>query len=1186
MRPIRLPPVEANDAEPIRRVNIFPHRHLGEVEFDIRDRYLTKRLDALAAGSPEGAVAGLDLAPPAFDATAGGAAPDRIMLQPGLAVAGGRHVLRLSAPISLSLAEIGMLAKQGDGFYLLALRLVEDDTVWGPAERPDAREETDPLRDARRDSFVEAVLSTRLGPLPATLDGAAADRFANLHAAGLFGGSPMGTTGGAVPIALLALRGGRVVWLNQAAGRWEAAPDAGSRLLLAQVRDAMGRAMPTLQTADRAAQSRLAARCPRLPAAAMLPAILLRDPAGPAPECPFLPPRLVVLMTPLPASAVPAVMRRELRRAPLDLEAPAGEAAMLLLVVADRDWRPNLADMPRPDLTLLEQLFAAFHQARLDWRSLRQAHDALFAGLDAMPEAVRRRLAAALALAADQRPTGPRAALGLAAPATGDQDFDAAITALAGGDTFAAWAAAAGRPAALDALGNADALRKRLIARGEALDAPPEPPADPAPLAAAVWGGKPPAAEATYARWLGGRATVDYAAPASGALGLVAELVLAQCRLVLVEARVAHYASLLAEHDDLLVTQRGQMQFMTSALARLTAPGSPASSVALAAAPQPGGEEATGDTAAGRPVATGGLSEGLRFSLFDPAPQTMMMAFKSDIGSKAGAIGGLFAEQQVSAAASPAFLAGLSPQGAETGFARQLVQLRIAEPVAKGGYARDTATSGITLARQRMQELGFASGDLPDLAKIAPRITDATVDDETKAISTIPAQIEVLFGALGRIERRRRDLQARQLDFAQTAALLRQRIATLTAEIAASRAARLAAARTAQASEGDYLSAQRLVAEDTQRVARLTRERERILGNPLALLCVRRRQTQIALPLPDPLPLRDAAPGDIVPGCRDTHDAPLPEGVDQFLDFVLDLPVAAFARLAGLETQLPAPAGLAALLEARTIRLQARGTMAQAAVATLGVSATPAAPRLLPILQRAREALVPLAARRLPVLASLAATQREAARVLSVADVLAGRRGRLREAASALRDTLETAGHCMLASLAKLPPSVRFAWSEAAEENALDLRRPERWPFFGVGAEQEEVFNALRSVTELVLFLQRQLADEADGTAQATMGAYIRALLIEAAHGEPEELLRGRVLAVPRLVQPGAILRLELTRPAAPGTRLQLLDDTRRLVAELRVDDRDGEGTVASLVRIADPAAELRAGLAVVAAKG
>ncbi|MBK1660982.1 hypothetical protein [Paracraurococcus ruber] len=420
MTPVRLPPVDP-DADPPKRLNLVPHRHLGQAEFGIRDRYLGQRLDALAAGAPEGVVAGLDLSPAAFDATGGGAAPDRLLLRPGIAVLGGRRVLRLSAPLSLGLADLvprvaGAPAIE-DGVYLLVLRLAEAETVWGPADRPDAREEGDPLRDERRDSLVEARLSPRLAllpgggsglprdepvapppgdlppdqPPPPRFDGVAADRFANLRAAALVGGNGMAADG-AVPLALVAVQAGAIRWLNQAAGRWEAAADAGARLLAAQVHDALARAVAADPQMPEARQKALRLRLPRLPAAGQLPALLLQDPAGVRPACPLFPPSLDVGMAPLPAGAVPAVLRQGLRRAPLDLSGDTADAVTLLPVVADRDWRPDLADRPRPDLRLLEQLFAAFHQARRDWRDRALAHAAVFNGVAPMQDGLRHRV--------------------------------------------------------------------------------------------------------------------------------------------------------------------------------------------------------------------------------------------------------------------------------------------------------------------------------------------------------------------------------------------------------------------------------------------------------------------------------------------------------------------------------------------------------------------------------------------------------------------------------------------------------------------------------------------------------------------------------------------------------------------------------------------------------------------------
>jgi len=43
---------------------------------------------------------------------------------------------------------------------------------------------------------------------------------------------------------------------------------------------------------------------------------------------------------------------------------------------------------------------------------------------------------------------------------------------------------------------------------------------------------------------------------------------------------------------------------------------------------------------------------------------------------------------------------------------------------------------------------------------------------------------------------------------------------------------------------------------------------------------------------------------------------------------------------------------------------------------------------------------------------------------------------------------------------------------------------------------------------------------------------------------------------------------VQLNRPAAAGARLQLLDDARRVVGLLRVQDQDEQGAVADIVQV------------------
>jgi hypothetical protein len=76
----------------------------------------------------------------------------------------------------------------------------------------------------------------------------------------------------------------------------------------------------------------------------------------------------------------------------------------------------------------------------------------------------------------------------------------------------------------------------------------------------------------------------------------------------------------------------------------------------------------------------------------------------------------------------------------------------------------------------------------------------------------------------------------------------------------------------------------------------------------------------------------------------------------------------------------------------------------------------------------------------------------------------------------------------------------------------------------------------------------------------------LRACLVDVAHGEASEMLTGRITVASARLATGITLRAELSREVRPGTRLHLLDESRRVVGIVRVDDQDEQGTVVRVI--------------------
>ena len=95
----------------------------------------------------------------------------------------------------------------------------------------------------------------------------------------------------------------------------------------------------------------------------------------------------------------------------------------------------------------------------------------------------------------------------------------------------------------------------------------------------------------------------------------------------------------------------------------------------------------------------------------------------------------------------------------------------------------------------------------------------------------------------------------------------------------------------------------------------------------------------------------------------------------------------------------------------------------------------------------------------------------------------------------------------------------------------------------------------------------------------------IRAAVIVSAHGDPNEIVRGRVALPPRRMAVGESLRLTLDRVAAAGTRLQILDDVQRVVGLVAVKDTDPRGTIAEVLRVDDARTRVNTRFTVVATR-
>lgn len=378
---------------------------------------------------------------------------------------------------------------------------------------------------------------------------------------------------------------------------------------------------------------------------------------------------------------------------------------------------------------------------------------------------------------------------------------------------------------------------------------------------------------------------------------------------------------------------------------------------------------------------------------------------------------------------------------------------------------------------------------------------------------------------------------------------------------------------------GDYGVAQRLLDEDWRQVFASNEKRTRILTTALrGLYYVRVRSTPVSAPLPDPLELRHGSSGDIVPGCDWTEEVDLPAALDPFFHAVCEIPMDDWARLQPFRLRLPPIEQFHYLDQMRQARFKAR-PQTQATTAATGTLQA----RLQTVQMQTRVLMQQWSAISLPNV-SIASVQNlsAAAKVLSLED-LAGVSGPLRNEAQTLRDQLEHCFYCLLENIGTLPGSVRLQWGQLAEDDQIRVEDVSWWP--GLDRAEADDFNVTRTVAELVSWLFRQPAADASASSRAALRNMMRALLIHASLGDPQEIVRGNVYIPPRFARLGERLQVKLNRAPTVGTRLQLLDANQQLVAVLAVEDHGSQSTEVSIVQMVQPDISISTRFSVVANK-
>ncbi len=1158
------------------RIHYFPRRNLGSAEFLLQGQYLDHRLLELGAAQGAGVLDGFALQPAHWAATGGTTLPP-ITVQPGTGVTLDGRAVRLTASVTVAWADLVAVrarvpaapANLADGAYLLTVQPIAFETVHGPPPDPRDRGTIDPTLDERRDSFLEVLLSAPVPapvPPPSAAAGAAdITLYLNRVAAGLTLTQLAGIAGGTLPIGLVLVLGGAPVVISAAAGRLPAAPAGLQGLLLAQVREALALAVAAHGAAPftSAELATIRGQVRFVPAAGELPLGFLLQPDTTAVSCPFWPAGMDVDLATIRASEARGVIARELVRAPIDLQSPTEDGVLLLLAVPDQEWQPDLLDSPRADPLLPVDLFQAYVATQTGFIAAHHAWSALYGGLGAHASDANRRTLNFLRLAVNDPNT---LTVLLLQP---DVPFLALLDTAGTIDGITAWLTqqAIVTPDPPDAT----TLTAQLAANGyRILDSEPAATVAPDPVLRPLVPALP--GHSAYQDWLHATGTTDPTDDSNPASeGALLRLILLHTIQAVLALAARRLEILLDGHDRLIALQRAHLDTLSSfgsALAggvpadgkgmqvarmlpfiRLTptpaASGSPSLAPALAALPPRMAPRGVSTTATER--ATAG---GIRINGTAPPGPGRTRVPVNVTGSAAGSLLG----RSQDAAANVADQLGAISTDPQFQFQPQ-------------NYG---AAAHITPADSALQVLQKGRDNLIELAKqINLTVPAATVfpppptgmDAEHVAYSNMLIVGRDLLAQIDAAERNSQIIEARYRIYRDRLTALAAAIDAAQRDVDDGRQAVIDAIRAAAIPAGDYAAAQRLVQEEVDRIAAATAKRSNVLGDAVGLFYIRSRQTPVLTDLPAPRPLIAADPGDLVPGCATDHDGP-PPVVQPFLDWVLELPLWDFRPVRPLWPYLPDRNGLSRLVSSRAARLADRSPSLLDATA---FGSGPAAPDLL-ALHQANQGLFTSQLRPLSLTMSdsLAETQRAAARIFALPDILPLPANPLRLAIEAFRRRMEAACGCVAEKLNALPPSTRFALYEQARTGTLPALAPEQWPLIGVDAA--DAFAAHRGIATLVAWLGGQLAKAPSAAAVPALSNLMRALVIAAAHGDPQQVLSGSVTATTPGFRIGDPVRAVLNRPPAIGTLLHLFDATRTLIGTVSVEDNDANGTAARLV--------------------
>ncbi len=1163
------------------RLHLFPGRHLGEQEFERIQAYTDRRISPLLTGRDPGIFHGLNVRTGNI-----GHLGEGFTVNPGLALAGNGLLLGLFYPLRQTWQTLvddylaDLTTSNATGIFYLTLKRATRYIDADPSVDPCQRAEFDPTRDARR-VLVGTLGLTRLALDESAVSSLSREEIENWVAANNVERELLLNMTDAVPLGLLAItRIGseldadyQVSWFSQETGRYMAVANGGYQVLLNQVNEAFRRKM--LEANDLMSEGETLVeylsnnlRMNYLPAAGELPKELIQNIASVNPSVAWLPNHLYVDMVAVPEESVNELINRHLPRRAIDLSRPARDRIRLLIAVNEPDYSPSLLKFPQTDAQLQDDIYRYSMRSYKIWAEWINAFNHLYFETDS-----------------DVLSEKELKSLDLPEPITRPiipQDFFA------------------------------QTIDEALAELGEG-----EPPTAPYPYNQGV-----PEVPIFYQNW----GVEDQSLPGEPIMpppivnptedGLVIKITVAQHELEAIDNQIRAIRGRLEKTRDYLLLQRQQLDNQTVSLAALAGgvagdgsglqvarwlPFTQLKAPEIAAG---GGEENGGEEGGGE---EGGSETGEGTE--PPAPLTNFRFFESSIPSAFVLSQAKFKPKEISSGSAfsinksifsntlrktPSILSNvqLSLNQSLLNKIAEAPKAALTRPAFEAKEFRFGVLSHIRPEIQEykkivrgMSELITTLADLYDPMEAAAikkslrkfgsptPLSDLGLDNSNvESTDELTSKIyEAMFNAGKILTKQIAFIEGR---YARVEALLEGKLRSrINKEAQIEKLAALIGKATEKLENidkrrveylGDYGVAQRLLDEDWLAIYNENLERTRILTTAvLGVYYVRERQTPISLPLADPLELRYGNASDIVPGCDWESDPELPEELDDFFDTVTEIPMADWASLKDLTSYIPTKPRLEFISNIRKTRILAKQNRSRNRIfrrTSFNLSLANVQLQSQSVLTHMSRYVFPLA------ISSIQQRQKEASQVMSLDDIISGTRGRLKNQAQTLNKRLEQGIYCLLDKLSEVAPSVRLQWAQLAEDDRLNIERVALWP--GLERAEREDFNATRTIAELVAWWFRQIDEKASSNGRGAMRNMVRATLIHAALGDPTEILQGQVQVPPRRLAIGETLRLKLNRSAKPGTRLQLMDASQKVVALLNIEDDDDKGVVAKVSQV------------------